>query len=585
MRSTTRSTRTNKVSTTLMRMTAPLALAASAGLAHAELPAALDRVPDSALVTASIGNLEAFIGDARQLQGGLDMLGGGAEAIGAAGQLLETDGIDRDGSVALAMMPNADGGEPNLLLIAPVDDFDAFVGSFDGETVGNISSFEFQGQRMHAKSIGGGYAALSPDDETITTFTGEGGKLGIHESLAGPTGARVAADSDTIVIANIQLLKPQLEEGYEGLKGQMKMMAMMAGPQAGDMEAQMEALDVIAASFLRDAKVGIVGLDVSADGLAIDLASQFAEGSEIAGFFKSAGDSSKLLTKVPDMEFLIAGAGDFSAPGIQQLLKNSNELNSQMNAGAMTMDMGEFWTASEGMAGVLGASPGLLGGGLFSKSVVFISGEPEATRGAMQDIYTNMNDQTIEGMTYSTSYDTGSVEIEGQKVDTWTMGMKVDPAHPQAMMMQQSMMMMLGPQMGFSGYAAAVEGGYVTTYAKNTALMKDALSAAGGDGGLGGSDAIEKIASELPEDRFAEAYLGTKTLMSYARMAMSMMGGGAQFDVPDQLDPIGVGISGNEGGFRARTYITKDVLNTIGQFQNQGGGGGGGNQGGGGPRF
>ena len=115
--------------------------------------------------------------------------------------------------------------------------------------------------------------------------------------------------------------------------------------------------------------------------------------------------------------------------------------------------------------------------------------------------------------------------------------------------------------------------------------MKDALSAAGGDGGLGGSDAIEKIASELPEDRFAEAYLGTKTLMSYARMAMSMMGGGAQFDVPDQLDPIGVGISGNEGGFRARTYITKDVLNTIGQFQNQGGGGGGGNQGGGGPRF
>ena len=69
-------------------------------LAQAELPAALDRVPDSALVTASIGNLEAFIGDARQLQGGRDMLGGGAEAIGAAGQLLETDGIDRDGAVA-----------------------------------------------------------------------------------------------------------------------------------------------------------------------------------------------------------------------------------------------------------------------------------------------------------------------------------------------------------------------------------------------------------------------------------------------------------------------------------------------------
>jgi len=526
--------------------------------AFAGLPAVADRVPTDALVTVTIEDLGGFH---ESLTGFLDKTGipMDPEPLEIMEFLLDADGLEVNGSAALVVMPHQ--GDVEALVIAPVTDYNAFVRGFGGEP-GEVSEFEVEGNSVFARDLGGGFAVLGPRGGIVREFDGAAGRIGQHHTAMGETGKKLADRADLVVVANMPALAPQLKEGLEEQMEQFAGMAqMMGGAQAEQMEGQMAIMKLVADSFLRDAQTGMLGFDLDDSGVTLDLAANFKEGSELAGFFSGSGNTNKLMGRLPKMDYLFAGAFDMSPDGIATIAKNATALMEEHGLNQPGFDVNQWLSAGDGFAGIMGKTPGLLAGGLFSIAKSY------------QKMYADLDGSSQQGITYKTSFDPGGVEIGGSAVDAWSMGFEIDPNNPNAFQMQQGMMMILGPELKMSGYGAAVENGYIQTMSQNDSLMADAIQAANAGAGLGTADGIRAMSRRLPRERTGEVYVGVDTLLGYGKQVMAMMGGPAQIDVPENLNPIAVGMTTDNGGFRAITLIPSDVIETIANIANQMGGG------------
>lgn len=533
--------------------------------AIAGLPAAADRVPANALVTVAVDDLQDFHSQFLALTTKLG-LPADAEPLQMMEMLLSADGLNKDGSAALVVLPDPQG-DVELVILAPVDNFNNFVSGFGGQP-GDMSTFEIEGETVVAKNIGGGYALLAPREGVFELYGDANDMMDTHMAAVGETGKRLADRADLVLLANIPALAPQIREGIADMKEQAGMFAAMAG-DADQVQAQLKMVEMVGEWFLRDAQMSLLGLDLDESGVTLDLATQFKEGSEIAGFFNASGESGKLMGHVPEMDYLFAGAFDASPQGIRTIMNNfiamSKELGVEQAAG---MDFTQFIADSDGFAGVMGKTPALLAGGLFSNTVTFFrSDDAPAFAETFKGAYTAMNGMSQQGVTYNTSFDAGSVEVDGANADAWAVGMDIDPNNPNAFAMQQSMMMMFGPEMRMAGYGLATDKGYVQTMSQNKVLMAQAMEAAKQGDGLADNDRVRAMARRLPRARTGELYIGMDTLFGYARQVMAMMGGpGANLDVPDNLQPITVGMTTDNGGFRAITIVPMDVLETISQL-------------------
>jgi hypothetical protein len=85
-----------------------------------------------------------------------------------------------------------------------------------------------------------------------------------------------------------------------------------------------------------------------------------------------------------------------------------------------------------------------------------------------------------------------------------------------------------------------------------------------------GADAVfNRASSLLPENRVVEFSIGTKTVVEVVQMAMSMFGGGAQFEVPADVSPLAMGMTADSGGTIFRTVVPMDVIQMVKSIQEQ----------------
>lgn len=550
---------------------AALAVCGMACSAWADLPAALDRVPADAAVAVSMKNLSALHTQFGKLKAATGM----TADLGMAEQLLATPGLNKSGSAALVMMSLPEGeqaaeGPGPMVLVVPVSNYAEFVKAFGGSGEDKIATLtmpdemEMGGEtQAYAKDLGGGYAAMGPMKAVVESFDGKAGKSGDHKKALGAVGTRVADANDTIVVANIEKLGPKIEEGFKGMKDQMGMAIAMAGPQAEQMQKSIEMMDMVVKAVVRDATVTFCGLGFDEKGVTFDTGAQFKEGSPSYKMFQTKGTASKLFGKLPNSPFLFAMAMDTTSPALRDLMKQAAEMNKTAGAPpAMTDNMMKSIDKVDGVAFLMGQTPGLMAGGLLANSVMYYSTkDPQAYTATMKEMNAALNNQQVEGVTFTSTYKPEALEVSGVKVDEWAMQMQVDPNSDQAMQMQQMQMMMWGMGGGPSGYIAAVDGGVVQTMSKNQVMLGSAIDAAKGK--TGEADALLKeVAGNLPADRTFEAYIGTKSVLDTIAGFMAMMGGGGNFQVPEKVSPVGMGGTTDGGGVQLRTYVPANVIKT-----------------------
>lgn len=557
--------------------------------ALADVPPAMDRVPADVPIIITMKNVSDFYSSIKNVAASLNLPMQAMGGLNKAGEMLKMEGLNADGSAAIAIMSvdagdkaadgdedADDGDDDQVVMVIPVKDFDAWSKAL-GDTDGDVRELTIEGNPAFAKNLGGGFAAMSPKKDLLDKFPGKSGNGQAHETLMGPVGRAVAEANSTFVLANIQSLAPKIKEGYGEMKEQAQAaQAMMGQGDAADMTKADAAMD----TFLRDATSAVVGFNASEAGVKLEMASQFKEGSELAGYFSSKGSASSLISALPNQPFLFTVAIDSSNPGIRSFFKKYIAAAAKDDPTGMMAGLNplEAMDKINGMAFSMGASPALLGA-MFANSTAYVkTDDPAGYIATVKDTFTKLNEKTLEGVTFNTTFTPDGAKVGGKAVSTWTMRMQFDPNDPAAQQAAQVQMALFGPT-GLSGYIAPADGGVVMTYAKNSDLMSKALEAAKTGSGLGSDEALQGVAKQFPSNRTIEAYIGIQSILETA-LGFAAMSGMAppDLEIPQDLPPIGLSGTTNEGGLRMTTFVPTKVLQAFKTLADQMGGGMGGGE-------
>lgn len=542
-------------------------LATTAALAT---PPSLDRVSADAPIVVGIKSLSEFTGDAQKWAQAV-LPPEASMQVMMVNQMLALPGLNPDGSAAIAMsFPDGDmRSEPVPTIVLPIADYGAFVEAMQGNPGDGIAALNMMGDTMYAKNLGDGFMAMSPEMNAVEGFSGKAGQTKAHKARMGARGTQAADDADIFVIVDIDTMRPLLQQGLDEAKGQMEMAAMMGGEAAAK---QIETMTRVADAVVADARTVVVGLGLDDSGVWLDFAGQFAEDSETGEVFAKAGNSTPLLGAVPNMDYVFAMAFDSSNPGIRNLMAGAASMNQGMG---MSFNTEEMMKLAKGQAMVMGTTPGLFAGGLFTNTVQFTaSDDPEALADAMKNAMTDMNGLSQEGMIFKTTFTEDAGEAGGKSLCAWSLAMEADPNHENAMatsMALSQMTLLFGGQAGPSGYATTTDKGLYTSYSKNSKLMEKVL--AGGDS-MANNAMLKDAAEHLPAKRTAEFYLNIKGVLDMVGPMMMTFGGPDLGDLPEKMNPIAVGLATGGNGMHARLYLPGDVLEFAGAMAQQFGGAG-----------
>lgn len=520
------------------------------------LPPIMDRVPgDTALAICvpSMEKLEAGITNLTTTLGlpkgpGIDQL---LNMMGVTG------GIAKTGSMVMVIkdLPAKGEHEPKMVVLVPVSDYKALLKSFGKDAPGAFDEIKLQGEPAFIKPIDGGYAVIAHDKPSLDGFDAKPGNAAAHKSLIGAIGDRLSDQSDLSVFLNIAKIRPMLKAGIEeGLNHAQDNMEM--GGQ--DMGAQMEMAKWATNLWADETRAGVFALKLDNLGVSLDMSLAFNEGSKLAAATATPGKATALLGKVPAQNFLFAGAADFSAPGLQALMKSAPTPKGA--DGKPGINMGQSIEGLTGGAMCFGVNPGGMMAGLLTQGVFF--GQTADPAKAVDTLTGNLK-KAATAANGTADYKADAAEVSGVKVGEYSASMS--SGEPMA---EQVMGLMFGMgNTGPQGYIAQAGGGVVQTYSKSTPLMESALRAATkGDNSLGADKLIQQIGEKLPANRSAEFYIGTKGLMDSIVPMMAMAGMNVKMDIPSNLPPIGAAIAPDKGSAQLSIYVPNVVIKTFADF-------------------
>ncbi len=564
----------------ISRWTPAVLVALAAVTARAGIPDVLDRVPTETPVVIAVGNLE---GTMKRLDAMSKSLGKAGENMAAGlwqmNSMISMPGVNKAGSMALAMsLPEsakgkdgademngddagAGGDEPPGVAIVPVSDYALFVKTFKGDGTAAITRAEFDGKETWIRNLGDGYAVLSNKKDLVETYDGKAGRRGEHVSRMGKVGGKIADATDILILANMSKLGPMMKDAQEQMRQNpaVAMAAMQGGGQA------IEALQGAFEKFARDAQTGIIGVGLGEQGATLDFGAQFKEGTEGAKMFQGGGSSGALMEKLPAGDFLFAGAADLSSPQVKSFIREmagkGAKAEGKADPTSMMANLARSIDTLDGQAILMGATD--LGNGLMAKTVMYSkTKDPQAFLAATKEANAKLNGVEADGIKFETSYQTGAREVAGVKVDKWSNKMETDPNSPMAMQVEMMKGFMYGSEGKLSGYAAATEGGVITTMSENSELLKAAIEASKGGKSLAGDPVFRSSQSMLLGDRVVEGYIGTKALMETVGGFMAMYGG-PEMPAPEKVSPIAFGMISDGGGMGIRLALPMDVIQTI----------------------
>lgn len=540
-----------KTQTRVLGMLLAAGLAATPAVA---IPPALDRVPAEAPIVIGIRDLNHLFTSVERWTGVFapeeEM-----EELAMVEDILGTPGVNADGSAAVVLnfVPGAE--EPIPVIIVPVSDYEAFVEAMNGQAGDGVSTLEIEGEEAYARNLGGGFVALGPDFDAVSDFQGESGRLAAHEARLGKNAAAAADDADLFVIVDLQAMRPFLEMGMQQMEQSMAMAGMMGGEAV---QAQMEMMMGAARAVVDEGRTAFIGMGSGEDGLWLDFAGQFAEGSDTAGVFAEGGNAGALLNKLPPIDYIAAFAIDTSSEGIRGLMGQMAELNQGMGFG---IDVGQMAELVNGQATVIGVTPGLFAGGLFANTVQFTAtARPQELLEKSAEMIREMDGQTQQGLKFSTSFEKDAAKAGDTPLHAYGVTMEVDPNDENAMMASmamQQMAMIFGAEAGPKGFIALTDNGMYQTMSRNTTLMSKALDSGGG---LDSKAGIEAVSKRLPDNRTGVAYVNVKGVTDMVAPMLAMMGGVDLGEIPEDLSPIAMSLSTGGGGMHSRVFMPADVL-------------------------
>jgi hypothetical protein len=557
------------------------------------IPAVLERVPEDVMLAVAIPAPETLQKNLADLSKAIgepvpdatikDLLGmggftGGVDATkaiamivlkpeakpaGKADPAAPKEGEAAGGGEALDPMAVAETMEQRTLLLIPITSYEEMLAGFGAKPVGGGKADAITlptGDDGFCRDIGNGYAVVGPTRALVESFTGKPGATPMAARM-GKAGQTLADGSDIITLVNIEAVRPMAQDALKEFTAQAKDQAQMMGQNA---DAQLAMVQWLGDAVIRDTRFVTGGVKFSAAGVNMDLVASFNDdsylGRALAG---DGGNATALLSRLPAGPFLLAAALDTRSAGVRQFFSDLSTRSVAAEQQKVAQANTKLYTEADGQAAVVGFPMGGAISGLLTATVGFTAAkDPAAAVKNIRETVTVANDLSVEGVTYKTSWVEGGAKAGDKAFDVWDMKITMADAEQAGQMGAQAMQFMFGPQGGPGGYVAAAPGGVYRTYAKSTELMSRALGAAEGQN-LGADAAIKAVQANLPANRAAEIYLGSRPILDLVLPFAAMAGVPVGPDtIPEKISPVGLSIAPGSGTTQMSVFLPADVMKT-----------------------
>jgi len=510
-------------------------------------------------------------------------------------------GLNDNGSLMLVVTSADMAAKPPMVMVAPVLDYAAFVGSLGGNAGDPVATLSLpNGSTGFAKQIDQ-YAVLGDSREEIENFQ-PGRAINAIAAKVGTTGKRCLTTSDLMVIIDIPALAPVLEPALQEMRNsfdeasnQMAQLPQDSPPGAEMvpimMTLYMNAIDAL----VRDTSAVSVGLDISPQGVSLAGSTQFKTDSHLAAIFTTGGGAAQQLDRLPNQPYWIASGmnlrGIDTATLAQDLIaafENQNEETPEQDPfkmGQLIQQAAAMVQQTTAMSTVYyqPAQPVMVGGNSLNGVAVYETTDGPAYTQAIQEYFQTMNDffgqinglaqQAVnngapEGpapkqqqtMSISSKYTPNALQINGTAVDEYEIKYTFPPEMMQDMGPAGPMMMMMMGGAGQSGYVTTKGKFVVMTTTRDPQVLQQALEAVDQNTGLGTDAAINQVrqVGVLPKSSM-ESYLSIPGIMHSVNMFMGMWGM-QPIQVPADLPPVASSFSVEDHGIATKLHVPMKVI-------------------------
>lgn len=531
-------------------------------------------VPNMATLGERLGVINNSLG--LGVAGMADALGEFKRSIGI------NKGMRDDGAMLLAIAnvsQLSEGEEADFVLLMPVSDYGAFVSNFGGLATGVAELTLPNGEKAFSKQSGS-HAVMSSRRERIDAYapTKDRAKFA---AAAGKLGTHYLTSSHVSVMLRISSMSAKLQDQLAAaMKAAME--EVSAAPGGAAAAAMMTMYGDALNAIVRDSETAVMGLDAGEEGIGMTMALQLKPNTPTAKTFGNAGGAGNILNQMPNRPYLWANAFSVEGIGLSSLL---DEILGRMKGdlawvSEMVQPARPLVDKTRRIAQVIYAPQGAMGLGtnLLSGVTVIETTNGQEYANGFKDYINSLNNrkfpvgpppnampgapvQPLE-MSITSSYTANALAVEGSQVDQYSIQYNFPPQLLQQMGQAGGLMMMLGGG-GQTGYTTVKDNLVLMTTTPDPQLMKSALSALGSpDAGMGENVHVKAIRANLTPDPMAEFYLDVGSIAKTVSMiAGMMMGGQAELiKAPDDLPPVAVSASIQDGGFAKRLYVPMSVI-------------------------
>ncbi len=579
------------------------AMCASVLAARSATAQVLEQIPSDALVVIKVNHIadtNTKVSNLMQALGVTDLVPPTKDPV----ESLETQlglgpGLDnkRDAAAVLLNGKFEEGnGPPPALLLLPVSDYKAFLGSVTVvRTEGDVTVVHFKDNEEDAFAANwGGYAAISPRKECIVAK---------HDGLK-PTGSAATdlEQKDICIYVNFPVLKalllPKLEEGQTRATSELEKNAKgMDEPKKKVARAAIGQGIQAAREFLNDCRSTTIGISFTQAGVSGNMTVDFLPDTylgKLAGEMKTSETS--LLGGLPKAAYLLYGGSvqdpkvvsklfdDVIAP-VTQSLGDMGEDGKKLVA-VIEMYRDALTSAEGGSAGLV-APTAALGQGSLIKFVAVMKGDAEKLK-AIQSKSSETQNELMHAFgpagqadLIKTTTTADFKTIDGVKFDRVQTEINPDNTSQEAMNAAEMMSRIYGPD-GASMVVGVVDpktlisgigldDEYLGQVVEASKTSKDVLS-----------DDVKSVDSELPKKRSLAYYLAVdqivQTGLSYARAN----GMAVPVQLPNNLPPIGFTAGSDQTALQLNVFLPTKLtqalvqagLSAYQQFNGKGNGGG-----------
>ncbi len=492
-------------------------------------------------------------------------------------------GIDDNGSM-LVVVQNLEatqepGGQPDVLLVFPVSDYAAFVGNWQGSAEG-VAELAMPGnQPGFARKIGD-YAVVGEKRELVEAYTPAGAGEQIAQNL-GAGGSTVLDGSDAAIYLNVEKAGPTITALIEQITQQVEAnMAMSGSPNAEQTQQIFGMYAAAASAVLRDSSSILLTMDVADTGIGMHKLVRIKSGSALAGYFPGGkSTAASQLARLPKQPYIFAASVDCKAIDMSKVYAT---MGAQNNAAIQQM-LGPAWQTAVDLVGKTDVASfvfytpdqmAMMSGSLLNMLTVVQTADGTAFVDLLHKYMDQLNGMTVpmapaagaadqgaggEGqqpagpaMTYSTTYKSAALNLNGVSVDQF----QVQTVMPPEMMQQMGPMAgFLNAFMSYRGFIASKDNQVVVTTSADPQMVTNAMDTAAKAEGIGFDGAIaDQRHNNLPGNSAMECYIDLGGIASFANQFIQMFGQ-PPLVVPDGLPPIAMAMSVDGDTLHGRLYV------------------------------